>query len=311
MSALIADPPQQQQEALEAPPTPAAKPCPNCGAALAPGQNWCLECGSAVPGRLGRSGGLRASLGIVSITLLLVCGAVAAAYAALSSSASKATKAPVTVATTPAPPSPAPAAPPAPANAKRTLPKLPPRPAATATPKPAPAKPAPVASKPAKPTTKPAPAKPAPSGPIVLDTNAASTYNPYNYAPSTFGDPALTVDGDATTAWTYQLDPAAGGKTAAGVVLDLKTPLRVRQIKLITRSPGMTAEFYGASGALPVSIIDPNWTHLATRRHLRSTQTVALKTAGRSFRYLLIWIAHAPSGHVKGAVDIAELTVSA
>ena len=41
-----------------------------------------------------------------------------------------------------------------------------------------------------------------PEQPILLDTNAASTYNPYNYPESEFGDPSLVIDGETGTAWT-------------------------------------------------------------------------------------------------------------
>ena len=53
-------------------------------------------------------------------------------------------------------------------------------------------------------STTPASTTPAGSGgtgetqaqPILLDTNAASTYNPYAYPASNFGDPSLAIDGE-------------------------------------------------------------------------------------------------------------------
>ncbi|MBA3327925.1 MAG: hypothetical protein H0T43_06455, partial [Solirubrobacterales bacterium] len=57
--------------------------CATCGAAMVGGQDWCLECGSAAPGRLGQRPGWRPALTVVAITLLLVGGAVVASYAAL------------------------------------------------------------------------------------------------------------------------------------------------------------------------------------------------------------------------------------
>ena len=55
----------------------------------------------------------------------------------------------------------------------------------------------------AKPATEPQ------ANALLLDTNAASTYNPYAYPASDFGDPSLAIDGDVTTGWTAQVDPAA------------------------------------------------------------------------------------------------------
>ncbi len=61
---------------------------------------------------------------------------------------------------------------------------------------------------PSKRNQKPTPTrpKPPPAGrnepkpvAIVLDTNAAATYNPYDYPAGGFGDPSLTIDGDTST----------------------------------------------------------------------------------------------------------------
>ena len=63
---------------------PQTRQCDACGAAMERGQDWCLECGTAAPGRLGAKPGMRAAATVVSLTLALVGGAVAASYAALS-----------------------------------------------------------------------------------------------------------------------------------------------------------------------------------------------------------------------------------
>jgi hypothetical protein len=57
--------------------------CVHCGAGLAADQDWCLECGTAQPGRLGRRPGRRAVLTVLALTGVLAGGATAASYAAL------------------------------------------------------------------------------------------------------------------------------------------------------------------------------------------------------------------------------------
>jgi hypothetical protein len=144
---------------------------------------------------------------------------------------------------------------------------------------------------------------------ILLDPNAASTYNPYNLPDASFGDPSLAIDGDPTTAWTYTLDPSTAGKTAVGLMVDLKSPQLFGSLKIHVTTPGMAVEFYGANGDPPVSITDPAWTHLATRSHIKKQTSVSLKTAGKTFRRLLIWITHAPAGTTTGALGVAEVSV--
>ncbi len=321
-------------------PAPSGEPgpaCANCAAPLAVGQIWCLECGTAVPGGLRAAPGLRSSLGVVGVTLLLVVGAVAAVYAAASSDSKRVTETTASVpaqlpvapdvpaAATPTPGTalPAPGLPAATPTTK--LPTAPKLPAATPTPAPtavAPVTVAPTTStpkttgttpvKPKTTTTTPATSVPsATSAKILLDTDAATTYNPYSLPPGGFGDPAKAIDGDGQTTWTYQLDPSTAGKTLVGLAVNLKSKQTVRSITISTPSAGMTVEFYGATGSeLPVSITDPGWAHLATRTAISAQTTVKLRSAAKGVHYLLVWITHAPSGVTTGTLGVSELSVS-
>jgi hypothetical protein len=319
---------------IAAPPAGRAAPCTNCAAPMDVGQDWCLACGTAVPGRLGGGPGLRSSLGVVGVTLLLVVGAVAAAYAALNSQSRQATQ---TVASTPAAQTPVspdvpagtatvPSVPVAPGIATvppavtpttvtPTTPKLPP-----VTPTPAAAPTSPTAPVTVTPTTKTTPTSAATtpttttpaakSATILLDTDAAATYNPYGLPTASFSDPAKAIDGDTTTSWTYQLDPGTAGKTLFGLAINLKSKQKVRALDFATTTPGMTVEFYGATGAEPVSITDPAWIHLANRRQIKASTSISLKGGGKAFDYLLVWITHAPAGMTQGTLGVSELSVS-
>ena len=72
----------------------------------------------------------------------------------------------------------------------------------------------------------------------MLDTNAASTYNPYNYPASGFGDPSLAIDGDTSTAWTAQVNPATAPKMAEGLLIDLKAKQKISAIAARDRDAG-------------------------------------------------------------------------
>ena len=51
---------------------------------------------------------------------------------------------------------------------------------------------------------------------------------------------------------------------AEGLVIDLKTARRLSAVELITSSPGMSVQIYGANGhTLPTSITDPAWVQLS------------------------------------------------
>ncbi len=285
---------------------------------MATGQDWCLQCGTGAPGALGPPG-WRSAATLIGATLVLVLCAGAAAYAALSSSPKKAK---LVTATVPAaapvtPTSPASTLPPAvtPGTVKLPAVKLkPPKiPITTAVPKikttTAPA---------AKTTPATTPAGTGGSGgeptALTLDTNAASTYNPYKYAATNFGDPSLAIDGDTSTAWTAQIEPATAPKLAEGLLVDLKSAQKLASLVLITSTPGMTVQVYGAGGStVPASITDKPWVALSRsivvhKRHLQIT----LREPTHAFRFVTVWISRAPASSIgtpqaPGHVSVNEL----
>ncbi|MEA2313892.1 MAG: hypothetical protein QOI03_584 [Solirubrobacteraceae bacterium] len=315
-------------------------------------QDWCLQCGAGAPGSLAiTGGGWRSTGAVIGASAVLALGAAAAAYAALNkggarshvlrtAAAQNAVPAPVT----PAPVTPAPVVPGAvptpgaPATGKGAVPTVPvlpgagkslkalkpPKiPLAASTPSPAATPKLPVVGNSpnflAK-TTPPAAsggsspsAEPQPKA-ILLDTNAAATYNPYAYPATDFGDPSLAIDGDTTTAWTAQLEPTVAPKMAEGLVVDLKTARRLSAIVLVTSTPGMTIQLYGANGkTLPASILDPKWVKLSSSVVEKKKRVqLKLRNSKRAFRFVTLWISNAPATSVgtpqaPGHVSVAEL----
>jgi hypothetical protein len=134
---------------------------------------------------------------------------------------------------------------------------------------------------------------------ILLDTNAASTYNPYSYPAANFGDPSLAIDGETTTGWTAQVDPAVAPKMAEGLVIDLKSQRKLSALELVTTTPGMTVQVWGTAGrTLPSTITDPAWVKMSPSlvvksRHIR----IKLKSA-KGFRFVTLWISRAPASSV-------------
>ncbi len=157
------------------------------------------------------------------------------------------------------------------------------------------------------------PTTPTPN-PILLDTDAASTYNPSGYPASFFGDPSLAIDGEPTTSWTAQVEPKVAPLMAAGLALDFKTPTQLGSLEVITSTPGMTVEVFGANGsALPTTITDPAWTRLSPPHLVKKKNgIVKLHTDGKGYRFLVLWLIKAPAASVgtpeaPGHVSIGEV----
>jgi hypothetical protein len=320
--------------AMQTPPDP-ARACKSCGAQLAPGQEWCLQCGAGVPGSLAGEADWRPLAVLAVAGALLLAGAGTAAYAALNQQPSKPpthvliAQVPAPTASTPSSGSTlsTPGATPTPSTttpgasgafdnathgSSTGLPsstiKPPKLPAVVPTPKnslstpstripstPAPAETTPTSTTPTSGTTTPSGRT---ANPILLDTDAASTYNPGGYPASYFGDPGLAIDGEPSTSWTAQVEPKVAPLMAAGLALDMKTPHQLGSLEVITSTPGFTVEVFGANGSkLPETITDPAWKKLKGSHTItKKTATIKLGTGGRTFRFLLLWLTKAPAG---------------
>jgi hypothetical protein len=321
--------------------------CANCGAAMTPGQDWCLQCGAGAPGSLDGGGpSWRSAAVILTATAVLVLGAAAAAFAALDKEGTPkahptivaVAPAPTTVTptpTTPVTPTPTtpgavtptpkasetPAVTPLPSTGSATPPKIPltaPTPKSSGTTTPAKTNESSGTSAPSEGNGESGSGSGTTTGSqpvaLTLDPDAASTYNPYGYPEGEFGDPSLAIDGDTSTAWTAQVNPAVAPKMAEGLVIDLKGARRLSAVGLITSTPGMSVQVYGANGsAPPASITDLAWTQLSAyliaKKH---NGRIKLQSSTKAFRFIALWISKAPAASVgtpqaPGHVAVNEL----
>lgn len=312
MAGLLERPTTEAPEA-SAPPAPAepvARLCASCAAPLTSGQDWCLECGTAQPGRLGTRPGWRAALAVLALTGVLASGAVAASYAAMSSDARRESVAPPVAAAPVVTPPPPAAAPPAPE------PEPPVEAPAPFDEAPAPEPPAPEPPAPEPPAPAPAPA-PAPSGsggtgggaaedeqpaepePVALEPAAATTYNPSG-RDEAGADAQLAIDGKSRTAWRAPAAP--DGSVRLGVALSLEEARRIGALRLQANTPGFTVEVFGTrADDVPATLEDPAWKRLDRQGDVGVEETLDV---GGTFRHVLVWVTSQPADT---RVGIAEL----
>ncbi len=284
---------------------PAAKGCAACGAPMAPGQDWCLYCGAGAPGSA-MGGGWRPLATVLAAAVVLALGAAAAGYAALSKKSRHAPVVTTTVAqVTPTAATTTPVTPTTPANPIPGLTAKPPTiPTKAVTPPPASTT---TATTPTTPATTPSSTTTTPGTPstkeepppeaLLLDTNAASTYNPYSYPATWFGDPSLAIDGDPTTGWSAQVNPATAPNLAEGLLIDLKSAQRLSFVKLVTSTPGVAVQVYGsAATAVPNSITDKTWVPLSKLVTVKKHNAkLALRNRRKSYRWVTLWLSKAPA----------------
>jgi hypothetical protein len=336
--APAAAPPAPAEPAGEAPAP--ARACRSCGAPMLPEQDWCLSCGTAAPGRLGRRPGWRAAATVAALTLTLVGGSVAAAYAALTTDATQEAAAPPPPAASPiaqAPPTTPPSsATPPPATDLPTV-------KAPGTSKPSgggdvktvspPTHTTPSTTPPVHPVSpahdnggteakgggtgtkggkkddgkSPAPA-PEPTGPVAIELpgDAGALYDPGAQA-DTPGDASLAIDGDPTTAFDLG---ALSDAWDLGYAIDLQSRRGLRQVRIETDTPGFEVEVYGtASRKPPATIDDPAWTKLHDTVAVGAKKPltkIKLGDGTKKYRQLLLWVTAGPTAG--GRVHLGEVT---
>ncbi len=296
---------------------------------MAVGQDWCLQCGAGAGGSIGTPS-WRSAVTILGATAVLVLGAAGAGYAALSKRTKTAplarpasTQTTATLAVTPPPATtPATTTPGAALGTPTTIKPLgtikPPKiplaavvPKATST---TPAATTPTTTTPTAPATTggASPSEESKPAAILLDTDAASTYNPYSYPASIFGDPSLTIDGDTSTAWTAQVNPATAPSMAVGVLISLKAEQKVSELELVTSTPEMSVQVYGATGqTVPASITDPAWTPLSSYLVVKKKHVLLhLRHATKAFTFVTLWISKAPASSLGTAEAPGHVSVN-
>ncbi len=289
--------------------------CQHCDVPLRPEQDWCVECGTARPGRLGQRPGWKAAVSVVGATLALAGGATAAAYAALSSDAAREATAPAAgrpdaapvVAQAPAVPAP-PAetvppvvAPPAAAGPAPVTPldPVPETPAPSPDPDPAPA-PAPTPA----PDPDPAPDDEEPDAPdrpatVRVDVDRAATFDPDGFVGAEDPpEPEAAIDGDDETAWTV---PARRGEVGVGLLLTLDRARPLRSLELDVLTPGLTVEVLASDVPEPPAALE-DLEPIDTLTDVDTTERVAL--AAR-YRQVLLWVRD--SADVEAAITEVRL----
>lgn len=83
----------EREQALAAE-QPAARSCPQCGAPLAPEQDWCLSCGAPASTRIAATPSWRAPLAIVGTVLVLAAAALTVAFLSLTDDAERVAQTP-------------------------------------------------------------------------------------------------------------------------------------------------------------------------------------------------------------------------
>src|SRR3954447_22226327 len=150
--------------------------------------------------------------------------------------------------------------------------------------------------------------KPAGLTQVRLGGDAAFDYDPEGDGEESPGQARNAIDGNRTTNWdteTYSGGFEGSQKKGVGLYVDAGKPIPARQLTLISSTPGYQARIY-ASNTLPDDISSKDWSAVSGQTKVMQDERIQLDTAGRPFRYYLVWINGLPPAN---KADIRELAL--
>jgi serine/threonine-protein kinase len=144
---------------------------------------------------------------------------------------------------------------------------------------------------------------------VSLSATSASDYDPLGDRREHPEEAAFIVDNERATTWSTE--SYLGGnlaKDGVGITIDARPGLAARAMELRTPTPGWTGAVYAANGSeRPDTISNPAWKQVGTIGRATRRTRVDLDTAGKRFRWYLIWITALADGQEK--VEISDVTL--
>ncbi len=147
--------------------------------------------------------------------------------------------------------------------------------------------------------------QPAGSEHVSLGRGAAHDYDPLADRREHPEQTIAALDRDPNTTWSTETYSNGLQKAGVGLYLDAAPRVAANRMELRTPTPGWDGAVYVASAGPPENLPDPGWKQVGTITGAARRTSIDLDTAGRPFRYYLIWITKLPAG--KGRVQLAEV----
>ncbi len=151
---------------------------------------------------------------------------------------------------------------------------------------------------------------------VHLAQESAHDYNPFGTDEEDPTQVANVVDGEPGTTWSteYYHEDTLYPKPGTGVYVDAAPGVEARAVEVQTPTPGMSMAIYASNEfeQLPLgderSLQARGWRQLAGSVVISARrQRIALRPAGRPYRYYLFWITKLPSE--SEVAQIAEVTL--
>jgi serine/threonine-protein kinase len=143
---------------------------------------------------------------------------------------------------------------------------------------------------------------------VPLGQSRAKDYDPIGGDGEHPENASAVLDRSPNSSWDTETYLAGNlAKDGVGIAVDAKPRVAARQIRVDTSTPGWSGAVYAAeSGSSPPATIDdPAWVQVGSIAKAERRTRVNLDTAGKAFRWYLVWIERFAPGQEK--VEISEI----
>jgi serine/threonine-protein kinase len=142
---------------------------------------------------------------------------------------------------------------------------------------------------------------------VALKSKAAHDFDPYGGDGEHPDQASAAIDDDSKSTWsTETYDNGVLGKPGVGLYVDASPGVSAKAMELRTPTQGWSGAIYAATTGPPEDSLE-GWVKVATLDDVKRSQQVELDTAGKRFRYYLVWIDKLPEGESK--VEISDLAL--
>ena len=147
---------------------------------------------------------------------------------------------------------------------------------------------------------------------VSLGGSAAQAYDPLSADKTENSQEAgFAIDRDKNSFWSTErydggvLNKPGTDQPGVGLIIDAKPKVAGKRLRILTPTPGWRAEIYAAQSSVSPNWPSPDWVRVAAPFDVTKTRAaVDLDTAGKAFRYYLVWITKVPP---EGRVSISEI----
>ncbi|MCU1451247.1 MAG: serine/threonine protein kinase, partial [Acidimicrobiales bacterium] len=142
---------------------------------------------------------------------------------------------------------------------------------------------------------------------VALNARAAHDFDPYGGDGEHPEQASAAIDDDPQSTWsTESYQNGQLGKPGVGLYIDASPGVAATAMELRTPTPGWSGSIYAATDGPPKTGLD-GWVKVATLTDVKGAQQIPLDTAGRKFRFYLVWIEKLPPGASK--VQLGDLAL--